>query len=90
MLPFVVSQQCWFKTLMSFGASPLHFDLQAFEALLHIAYNQHVKIFKVRNPEDKATVPEKQPLLKLSLSKNKDLLWIAKWKKDSATPTLEL
>jgi hypothetical protein len=35
MLPYVVSQQCWFQTL------------------LHIAYKQDIKIFKVRNPEEK-------------------------------------
>jgi hypothetical protein len=43
---------------LEFGASPLHFGLQAFEALLHIAYKQDVKTFKVRNPEDKAIVAE--------------------------------
>ncbi len=44
---------------LQFGASPLHFGLRAFEALLHIAYKQDVKAFKVRNPTDKATVAER-------------------------------
>jgi hypothetical protein len=49
---------------LQFGASPLHFELQALEALLHIAYEQDVKTFKVRNLEDKATVAEKRTAVK--------------------------
>jgi putative intracellular protease/amidase len=49
---------------LQFGASPLHFGLRAFEALLHIAYKQDVKTFKVRNPEDKATVAERTAAVK--------------------------
>ena len=49
---------------LQFGASPLHFGLRAFEALLHIAYKQDVKTFKVRNPEDKAIVAERTAAVK--------------------------
>jgi hypothetical protein len=49
---------------LQFGASPLHFGLRAFEALLHIAYKQDVKAFKVRNPTDKATVAERTAAVK--------------------------
>ncbi len=47
-----------------FGASPLHFGLRAFEALLLIAYKQDVKTFKVRNPEDKVKVAERTAAVK--------------------------
>ena len=36
----------------------------AFEALLHIAYKQDVKAFKVRNTTDKATVAERTAAVK--------------------------
>jgi hypothetical protein len=49
---------------LQFGASPLHFGLRAFEALLHIAYKQDVKTFKVRNPEDKVIVAERTAAVK--------------------------
>ena len=37
---------------LSFGASPLHFSLRTFEALLHIGYKQDIKKFQVRNNPD--------------------------------------
>ena len=43
---------------LSFGISPLHFGLRAFEALLHIAYKQDIKSFISRKEEDKAKVSE--------------------------------
>ena len=50
---------------LQFGASLL----QAFEALLHIAYEQDVKAFKVRNPEDKAIVAERAAAVKSALER---------------------
>jgi hypothetical protein len=42
---------------LEFGASPLHFGLRAFEALLHIGYKQDVKAFRAKK-EDKQTVKD--------------------------------
>ena len=41
---------------LSFGLSPLHFGLRAFEALLHIGYKQDVKSFISRKEEDKTRI----------------------------------
>ena len=49
---------------LQYGASPLHFGLRTFESLLHIAYKQDVKMFKVRNPDDKATVAQRTATVK--------------------------
>jgi hypothetical protein len=49
---------------LQFGILPLYFGLRVFEALLHIAYKQDVKDFKVRNSKDKATVAERTAAVK--------------------------
>ena len=48
---------------LEFGASPLHFGLRAFEALLHIGYKQDVKVFRAKR-EDKETVEEQTATVK--------------------------
>ena len=47
--PFTAVSQEQFE----FGASPLHFGLFAFEALLHIGYKQDVKTFRAKKEEKK-------------------------------------
>ena len=49
---------------LSFGISPLHFGLRAFEALLHIAYKQDVKSFISRKEEDKAKINQRTQIVK--------------------------
>jgi hypothetical protein len=49
---------------LSFGISPLHFGLRAFEALLHIAYKQDVKTFISRADEDKNKISERTKIVK--------------------------
>ena len=49
---------------LSFGISPLHFGLRAFEALLHIAYKQDVKKFISRQVEDKDMVDKRTQIVK--------------------------
>ena len=49
---------------LSFGISPLHFGLRAFEALLHIAYKQDVKSFISRKEEDKTKINIRTQLVK--------------------------
>jgi hypothetical protein len=75
---------------LQFGASPLHFGLRAFEALLHIAYKQDVKSFKVQNTEDLCLLQKGQLLSKVPLSKNWVLWRIAEGKDNLATPTLAM
>ena len=48
---------------LSFGASPLHFGLRTFEALLHIAYKQDVKCFRIKKT-DKDTVQNRTTAVK--------------------------
>jgi putative intracellular protease/amidase len=49
---------------LSFGLSPLHFGLRAFEALLHIAYKQDVKTFISRKNEDKEKINKRTKTVK--------------------------
>ena len=51
------------KERLEFGASPLHFGLRAFEALLHIGYKQDVKAFRAKK-EDKQTVEDRTAAVK--------------------------
>ena len=48
---------------LEFGASPLHFGLRTFEALLHIGYKQDVKTFRAKK-EDKQTVEDRTVAVK--------------------------
>jgi hypothetical protein len=49
---------------LSFGISPLHFGLRAFEALLHIAYKQDVKKFISRSDEEKEKISKRTQIVK--------------------------
>ena len=49
---------------LSFGLSPLHFGLRAFEALLHVGYKQDVKSFISRKEEDKERIKRRTKLVK--------------------------
>jgi hypothetical protein len=51
---------------LEFGASPLHFGLRAFEALLHIANKQDVKTLGIQRTE--SLLQKRQLQLKLLLS----------------------
>jgi hypothetical protein len=53
---------------LSFGASPLHFGLRALEALLHIAYKQDVKCFRIKKP-DKDTVQNRTIAVKMAFQR---------------------
>jgi len=66
--PFTAVSQERFE----FGASPLHFGLRAFEALLHIGYKQDAKTFRAKK-EDKQTVEDQTAAVKRPLKESWDL-----------------
>ena len=58
---------------LEYGASPLHFGLRAFENLLHIAYKQDLRVFRVKK-DDKHIVEERTIAVKQAFEREMGLI----------------